>query len=316
MTPPSMSMAEPRRRSGGLRLAVLLSLAVHGLFALALWALSTAEAGAERDAPLAEVPVVIVPVDAFTVSLASATPPTPKPSAPAASSAEPESDPGPIRVHPLPDNSVTEPSNAVAPTVTGAAPAGSSSGGAAAGGEDTGDGGPAFFGVPVQARSVVYVIDCSISMGLDDALATAKRELLASIARLPACTRFQVLFYNRDVYELPTGDKDGLLPNTPETRQRVRERAGKILAAAGTDHLAVLRVALKLQPDVILFMTDAEDFTHQQVSTVTRLNEKRAVIHTFEWKRSHAEDGPLAALAQFNRGIHRVLRSGSVAAVR
>src|SRR5262249_16795921 len=115
---------------------------------------------------------------------------------------------------------------------------------------------------------------------------------------------------------LPTGDQDGFLPNTAETRQHAAEFAGSLRATAGTNHLAALRAALKLRPEVILFMTDAEDFTLQQVSTVTRLNEKRAVIHTFEWKRSHADEGSLAALAQFNRGVHRVLNSGSVAAIQ
>ena len=316
MTPLASSVAQPCRQPSGLYPAVLFSLAVHGLFALALWALSTGEAGAMRESPLAEVPVVIVPVEEFTVSLAPALPPQLRPSSSTASNAEPEADPGPISVRPLPLENEAGATDAAAPIVTQAAPAGTSSGGAAVRGTETGDGGSAFFGVPVQARSVVYVIDCSISMGLDDALETAKRELLASIARLPATTRFQVLFYNRDVFALPTGDRDGFLPITAETRQRAAEFAGTLRATAGTDHLAALRAALKIRPDVILFITDAEDFTPQHVNTVTRLNEKHAVIHTFEWKRSLAEEGPLVALAQLNRGVHRVLKSGSVAAMR
>jgi hypothetical protein len=316
MTPIALSPAEPRRRPGGLRLAVLLSLAVHGLFALAMWALSTTEAGAVRDAPLAELPVVIVPVDEFTVSLASGTPRRPTPASAPSATAEAAADPGPIRVEPLLVNPATESTDIPAPQVRGAAPAGSSSGGVAAEGQGERDGGAAFFGVPVQARSVVFVIDRSISMGINGGLEAAKRELLASIARLPASTRFQVLFYNREAQTLPTRDKDGLLPNTAETRQQVSDHAGALRAAAGTDHLAALRAALALRPDAILVMTDGDEMTLEQVRTITRLNEKRAIIHTIEWSGSLADDSPLAVLAHFNRGVHRMLGNGSVGARR
>ena len=55
----------------------------------------------------------------------------------------------------------------------------------------------AFFQIVTQAKVIVYVVDRSASMGLNGSLAAAKRELLASLDRLPPSARFQVIVYNR-----------------------------------------------------------------------------------------------------------------------
>src|SRR5262249_3744008 len=52
-----------------------------------------------------------------------------------------------------------------------------------------------FFQVSTQAQSVVYVIDRSGSMGNGGRMALARRELLASLDRLPVSARFQIIPY-------------------------------------------------------------------------------------------------------------------------
>src|SRR5207302_4579733 len=110
----------------------------------------------------------------------------------------------------------TAPRDAEQPRVVIAPSGGPSRGAGARGGTSAGTEKPTFFGVPVQARSIVFVIDRSISMGLSGGLEAAKRELLASLEGLPAATRFQLVFYNHDVQALPTNDHDGMPANTDE----------------------------------------------------------------------------------------------------
>src|SRR5581483_7459538 len=56
--------------------------------------------------------------------------------------------------------------------------------------------GASFFQVASPARSVVYVLDRSGSMGPSGALERAKAELLLSLRRLPPEMLFQVIAYN------------------------------------------------------------------------------------------------------------------------
>src|SRR5919198_794363 len=49
-----------------------------------------------------------------------------------------------------------------------------------------------FFQIATEGKAIVYVIDRSASMGCNGFLAAAKRELLASLERLPSTARFQV----------------------------------------------------------------------------------------------------------------------------
>src|SRR5438128_1840267 len=207
-------VASPRPRR--FWLAVLLSFSLHALFALALWTLPTRYPGPANDAPLAEIPVIVVSAEELTISHAA------EPPSPVAPTSALEQNPGPIVVQALAFNASKQAAGeADVPRVRGAVPNGGMAPGTVANaGEPSGR---VFFGVSVQARSVVFLIDRSISMGLNDGLDAAKRELLANLARLPATTRFQVYFYNNDVECVGSAEPDHLLANTNEARQRVFE---------------------------------------------------------------------------------------------
>jgi hypothetical protein len=219
---------------------------------------------------------------------------TPSPAANSEASSEPDSTH--IRVEPLPAVSHASVGSEDVPRIT--------SRGAATSGNAT-NGGPEFFGVPVQARTIVFIIDRSISMGFSDGLAEAKRELLAHLERLPASTRFQVFFYNREVELIQSTEPDHLLANTEETRQRLARFVKRISAKGSTEHLPALRQALMLQPEAILFMTDAQDFEMVDVRAITTANNRRTAIHTLLWGTTDSE--PLRELARQNRGVYRRL---------
>jgi hypothetical protein len=160
--------------------------------------------------------------------------------------------------------------------------------------------------VPPCVRTVVYVVDRSLSMGLNAALQRARREVIASLSALPPETSFQIVFYNRQAEVLRVDGRRGFLPADVDTRQVVAQEIEGIAAEGGTDHVRALRTGLALRPDVLFFVTDADDLTDQQVRELTRFNDRRTIIHAIELsRRSINEDGPLHRLAQANGGTHR-----------
>lgn len=150
---------------------------------------------------------------------------------------------------------------------------GEGSGGGSGGGVGKGFGpGTEFFGAKEQGDSFVYAIDCSGSMTRNDALGVAKRELLASLNRLPFAARFGVVFYNQKptVFPDPSG-KPAMMPATLEAKARVRTRLREIPADGSTNHMLALKAALALKPEVLFFLTDADFLTASEVDEVIRL---------------------------------------------
>ena len=155
----------------------------------------------------------------------------------------------------------------------------------------------------------MYVIDRSSSMGLDGALAAAKRELRASLDRLPADAFFQVIAYNRSAEPLRLGGSSGLAPATADNKRQADFLIASLRAEGGTAHLPALKRALLLQPEVIFLLTDGDELTLEQVREVTRFNQGRTAIHALEVRASSSTGGAasLQALARENRGVYRVV---------
>jgi hypothetical protein len=161
----------------------------------------------------------------------------------------------------------------------------------------------------------VYVIDRSSSMGLHGALAAARQQLLASLEQLPATARFQIIVYNRTA-EPVLANQPGLMPASRENLQRVATQLSTLTAEGGTDHPPALRRALALHPDVVFFLTDADDLTAEDLRAVTRLNPGRhTVIHAIELNTRNRDrpDMPMHVLARDSRGTYQAvdLRTGS-----
>lgn len=165
------------------------------------------------------------------------------------------------------------------------------------------------FASPARARSVVYVIDRSVSMGLNGALEQVKRELLASLSRLPSDMRFQIILYNRSAQPLILGGAAGMAGATDANRAAVAQQLESLQAEGGTEHLPALSLALSYQADVIYFLTDADDLRPEQVRQVTQMNHGRAAIHTIELTTANTNrlDMPLQALARENGGTYRAV---------
>jgi von Willebrand factor type A domain len=297
VTPPTLP--RPPRR---VWLPLVLSLAIHALFALSAVLLSAGE-DAHAGGPV-PIDAVVLADGGGTIILDGRTVEKPaRGAAPQRLDEEPSDEVILAKVEPAPIQTlVTVPSASASgfPTEGGAGSGTSAGGGMGAG----------VLRAPSMARKVVYVIDRSMSMGIGGALSVAKRELLAGINALPADARFAVILYNRQVEPLSLGGEAGLVPATAVNRAEASRLVDEVRAQGGTDHLAALRRAVALEPDVIFFVTDADDMTAEQVHNVTLLNRARAAIHTVEVndEQEGREDAPLKLLARRNGGTHRVVR--------
>lgn len=169
-------------------------------------------------------------------------------------------------------------------------------------------GGP-IFPVPAAAKSVVYVVDRSGSMGERGRLSLARRELEASLRRLPDSTQFQIIAYNRRAEPLRLGGKIGLVPATPDNIQQAIRLLDELEPEGGTEHLPALQQAIRLRPDVIFFLTDADDLNPAEVRALTQLNSGRSAIHVVELTLENRDrlDMPMHQLASGNHGGYRAV---------
>src|SRR5688500_3043293 len=118
------------------------------------------------------------------------------------------------------------------------------------------------FGVPGQGSRFLYVFDRSSSMaGFEGRpLAGAKRELIASLAHLDKLNQFQIIFYNQEprLMRLPDGSS-GMVFANEEGQRLAGDYIEQVTANGATRHLEALTAALYLRPDVIFFLTDADE---------------------------------------------------------
>jgi hypothetical protein len=176
---------------------------------------------------------------------------------------------------------------------------------------------PRFFGLEAAGQRIVYVCDRSASMTDPDGvpLADAKRELLASIEALGESRQFHLIFYNerQSMFEPPAGRGRPMFADEATLRE-VRRFVEGTTAAGGTRHADALAAALRLAPDVVFLLTDADAAHDLSVGELDRLSGRlgatRVMVVQFgagEGRRSPR----LARLATMSGGVYRVVEPGS-----
>lgn len=139
--------------------------------------------------------------------------------------------------------------NAPSPVPAGNPPADS---GTASPGPVAVAGGEPLHGALSTGQTVVYVLDCSGTMGLDGRWSRARSALLATVARQPIGVRVQVVIYNgRAAPLLPLGSEMGV--------EQIAVGLAKLEPAGDSKHSEGMRVAMKLSPTVVVFVTDAAE---------------------------------------------------------
>lgn len=185
---------------------------------------------------------------------------------------------------------------------------------------DLGDGGsqPAttmLFGISGSGSRFVYVFDRSDSMnGFGGRpLLAAKRELINSLRGLGEQQQFQIIFYNdRSTLFTPGGQPPGMLTGDQRTRARAEGYVRNMPAVGGTQHMDALKMALRLDPDVIFFLTDAtlpRPSRRQLNDIASRSLHSGTSIHAVEFGAgpSAPPDSFMRVLAAQNGGQYRYL---------
>ncbi len=172
-------------------------------------------------------------------------------------------------------------------------------------------GGTSFFGIRDRATRFVYVVDRSGSMH-GAPLIAAKSELIRSLRQLESTHQFQVLFYSgdrQDLLNLDQSRKPGLYWATNINVTLAEQRISSITAGEGTNHKLALLRALRMTPEVIFFLTDADEpsLTAAELEAVRIANRSRTRIHAVQFGKGAdlALVNFLKKLAKQNGGTYR-----------
>jgi VWA domain-containing protein len=181
-------------------------------------------------------------------------------------------------------------------------------GASGAGGGPRGSYGTApFFGIWDAGAKFVYVIDCSGSMFSYRAIEAAKNELLSSLGSLKRSQQFQIVFYNLDQRWLKAPGKTDFqyFPASTSNRRLAAQFIAEVQPDGGTLHLPALKLALRLHPDVIYFLTDAGEpaMKPEEMEQIRQANAGLSRIHCIQFgMNDNAAADFLRKLAADNNG--------------
>lgn len=143
------------------------------------------------------------------------------------------------------------------------------------------------YGLSGEGFKFVYVFDRSGSMGGSGnrALNSAKSELLRSLADLGDTHQFQIIFYNEQPSVMQLTGVANLMFATEQNKREAAAFVASISADGATQHEPAILTALRFSPDVVFFLTDADqpELSPAQLDRIKRLNSGRAVINTIEF---------------------------------
>ena len=138
---------------------------------------------------------------------------------------------------------------------------------------------PSYYGIPICAKRIVFVLDTSASMR-GQPIDAAKQALLKAIESLPQEVAFDVIFFDA----APSTWQPRLVPATADAKQNARRTVIDRAMRLGTASSAALNAAFSLEPEAIYFLSDGEPtdgVPAEIVSFCTQFNRTRRVsIHT------------------------------------
>ena len=180
------------------------------------------------------------------------------------------------------------------------------------------------FGVSGSGSRFVYVFDRSDSMNGYDGkpLRAAKSELLRSLESLTDRQRFQIVFYNDKATPFRIeGMPIQLVAGEGPMIARARRYVNSIAAFGGTKHAEAIKLALRMSPDVIFFLTDARIPRLSQIELrdiQNRADRSGTSIHAIEFGSDSVPpaDSFLRDLAAMNRGQYQYLDVSRLSSAR
>jgi hypothetical protein len=162
------------------------------------------------------------------------------------------------------------------------------------------------FGVQGKGSKFIYVFDRSASME-GRPLAAAKKQLLESLQSLETVQQFHIIFFNTKTQSFDiSGGGRRIAFASDRNKKLAANFVGGITADGGTDRMYALREALNFAPDVIFFLTDADDpMSPSEMAELARANRRlQASICVIEFGKNPAPtpNDFLARLAHDNGG--------------
>lgn len=183
---------------------------------------------------------------------------------------------------------------------TGESGTGTSTGEGNGGGAAAGSG---FFGMKPNANSIVYVVDCSGSMNLPHhskwktRFRRLKVEIVRSIGSMSPQQQFYIIFFNDKAIRMPAASMQAAVPRA---KQRYLKWMASQEAIGETDPRGALLYAMRLQPEVVYFLTDGS-FGAKIQRDLLKLRQDRVAIHTFAFGSKKAEP-VMKQIAEANGG--------------
>lgn len=184
---------------------------------------------------------------------------------------------------------------------------GMTQGGASSKGGLGNEGTTSVFGAEGRGNKFVYVFDRSGSMD-GRPLAAAKQQLIKSLHDLDKLHQFAIIFYNENPQVFSPRGNGPQLVFADEQGKNLAERFVRgIIASGSTQHVDALSMALKMNPDVVFFLTDADQpqLFPADLDRIRKLN-RGCSIHAIEFGYG-PYDGRrnfLVKLADENDGKH------------
>ena len=159
----------------------------------------------------------------------------------------------------------------------------------------------------------MYVFDRSASMDgyQGRPLAAAKRELIGSLKSLESIHQFQIVFYNEapSIFNPLAPQPPRMMFGDDKNKRLAEGYVRSIAATGGTHHMDALRMALNLNPDVLFFLTDADEpqLSSVELAEIARRNQRvGATINAIQFGAGPDRGGYnfLKRLARQNNGQH------------
>ena len=171
------------------------------------------------------------------------------------------------------------------------------------------------FGVSGTGSRFVYVFDRSDSMNGHGGrpLRVAKAELIRSLKTLSKKQQFQIIFYNDKAKPYQPSGRSLQLVQGESSQVALAERyVNSIAAFGGTEHDIALKMALRMSPDVIFFLTDARipRLSGGELADIRRRAEQSGTtIHAIEFgpEPGAPDDSFLRDLAAQNNGAYQYI---------
>lgn len=167
-----------------------------------------------------------------------------------------------------------------------------------------------YYGIPICAKRIVFVLDTSGSMR-GQPMEAAKMSLLKTVESLPEAVNFNIVMFDQTA----TVWQQRLVPASVVAKQTAAQTVMARGMKIGTASHAALNAAFNLDPEVIYFLSDGEPTDGQPAQIVESLSERnrtrRITIHTIGVVTSRGGGAGLSLfmrpLAEHNYGMFRLV---------